>query len=45
MPNTPNEIKKFFSEGAEPVTMKEFNEFWKSCSDEDKNEFRNADLS
>lgn len=39
------DIKKYFSTSGEPLTTKEFTDFWNSCSEEEKDEFRKADLS
>jgi hypothetical protein len=43
--NTIPEIREFLTDGAKPLAQGEFVEFWKSLSDEDKNEFMKADLS
>lgn len=44
--NSIADIRRFFASGQEvQVTMEEFVEFWKSCTEEEKEEFRNADLS
>lgn len=42
--NTPKELIEFLSEGTEKVTPKEFRDFWGSLSDEEKTEYKNADL-
>jgi hypothetical protein len=39
------QIRQFFAKDAKPVPMAEFSEFWKSLSDSEKEEFKNADLS
>lgn len=36
------ELKKFFSTPDRPVSMKEFQDFWDSCTEEEKEEFRMA---
>jgi hypothetical protein len=38
------EIKRFLSTPEQPLTMDEFKEFWESCSEEEKEEFRTAEL-
>lgn len=38
------EIKQFFEVPDRPVVMTEFKEFWDSCTDEEKQEFREAEL-
>jgi uncharacterized protein YdaT len=43
--NTISEIKKYFEKDAEPISTAEFNEFWKSLSEQEKEEFRTSDLS
>ena len=42
--NSISDIRRFFEEG---TTLKqgEFIEFWKACSEEDRLEFKKADLS
>ena len=42
--NTVSDLKKFLSTPDNPVSMNEFNEFWKSCSDEEKAAYRAEDL-
>lgn len=39
------EIKNFFGEGTRKVTMAEFNEFWKSLTDDEKKYYKTADLT
>ena len=43
--NSIADIRKFFTEGAKPLSPNEFVDFWKSLSNEDKDEFKKADLS
>jgi hypothetical protein len=43
--NSIGDIRRFFSEGAKPLQPNEFISFWQSLSDEDKQEFKHADLS
>jgi hypothetical protein len=38
------DIKKYLSDGGEPLTMAEFNDFWKSLSEEEKQEFKDTKL-
>lgn len=45
MTNTPADIKSFFATPDKPVSAKEFMDFWKSCSDEEKDYYKSADLS
>lgn len=44
MPNSMSDIKKFLSTPENPVTGKEAIDFWTSLSEEEKEEFRNAEL-
>ena len=45
MENSLTEIMKFFgSDPQHPLKDNEFAEFWKSLTDEEKDEFRKADL-
>lgn len=43
--NGPKEMMAYFGSPERPVTMAEFREFWGSLSEEEKDEFRYADLS
>ena len=43
--NDMKEIRAFLSTPEKPVSMTEFSEFWKSLTDAEKTEFKNADLS
>lgn len=43
--NTPKEIMAFLSTEEKPVKSAEFREFWMSLSDEEKAEYKNADLT
>lgn len=38
------EIKKYLSDGGESLSTKEFTEFWNSLSEEEKDEFKRAEL-
>ncbi len=38
------DIKKYLSTPENPLTTKEFQEFWNSLSEEEKNEFRKSEL-
>lgn len=38
--NSMVDIKKFLSTPERPLTMQEFKEFWESCTEEEKEEFR-----
>ena len=38
------DLKRFLSTPDQPLTMQEFKEFWDSCSDEEKAEFKNTEL-
>lgn len=38
------DIQKYLSTLENPVKAKEFQEFWVSCSDEEKEEFRKTEL-
>lgn len=42
--NTLGELMKFFSTEDNPVGSGEFKTFWESLSDEEKDEFKNAEL-
>lgn len=47
MPESENSIadlKQYLGTPERPVTMEEFKEFWKDCSDEEKMEFKSTDL-
>lgn len=39
------ELKEWFGQGSRKVESKEMMEFWKSLSNEEKEEFKNAELS
>lgn len=43
--NSMTELRNFFNVAEKPCSMAEFSEFWKSLSDEEKAEFKAADLS
>lgn len=43
--NTPKDLKEFFSTPEKAVKAAEFMDFWKSLSDEEKEYYKNADLS
>lgn len=43
--NTIGEIRRFFETNAKPLGSNEFIVFWKSLSEEEKLEFKKADLS
>ena len=43
--NSISDIRKFFEGGVAPLQPSEFTEFWKSLSDEDKTEFKHANLT
>ena len=45
MGHSVTDLKAFFSTPEKPVSPKEMTEFWKSLSEEEKEEFRTADLS
>jgi hypothetical protein len=38
------EIKKYLSTPDQPLTMEEFREFWDSCSEEEKEQFKTTQL-
>jgi hypothetical protein len=38
------DLKKYLSTPENPVTMEELKEFWESCSDEEKEQFKNTEL-
>lgn len=42
--NSMKDLKEFFNVEGKPVTLTEMKEFWESLSDEEKAEFKNADL-
>lgn len=42
--NSISDIKKYLSEGGEPLENSEFMEFWNSLTDEEKEEFKNTPL-
>jgi hypothetical protein len=43
--NTVADLKTWLGTPEKPVTSKEMMDFWKSCSDEDKDHYRKAELS
>lgn len=43
--NTPKELMAFFSTPEKPVKLSEYNEFWKSLSNDEKEYYRTADLA
>lgn len=43
--NSIADIRRFFSENARPLEQNEFVQFWQHLSDQDKEEFKKADLS
>lgn len=45
MANSVKEIKDYFGTEGNPVGASEFMEFWKSCSDEDKEYYKEASLA
>lgn len=45
MAHTVSDLKEYFSTSEKPVLAKEMMEFWKSLSDEEKEEYKKADLS
>ncbi len=38
------EIRKYLETPDRPLPMKEFTDFWRSLSEEEKTEYKNADL-
>ena len=38
------DIKKYFERDDKPISTKEFNDFWKSLTEEEKEDFKKADL-
>lgn len=42
--NSLTEIREFLQSGVAPLKENEFKEFWMSLSEEEKNEFKQADL-
>jgi hypothetical protein len=38
------DIKKFLASPGKPVPMDEFKEFWDSCTDEEKEQFKRTEL-
>jgi hypothetical protein len=42
--NTITDLKRFLSTQENPVTMEEFKEFWNTCTDEEKMEFKSTKL-
>ena len=45
MENTVKDLKDFFGTSERPVDSKEMVDFWKSCTDEEKDYYRKAKLS
>ena len=45
MTNSASNLKEFFSTPEQPLSTSEFMEFWKSLSEEEKDYYREADLS
>jgi hypothetical protein len=43
--NSISDIRRFFDDEERPLQSNEFVAFWKSLSEEDKEEFKHADLS
>jgi len=43
--HTVAELKEWLGQGSRKVESKEMVDFWKSLSDEEKEEFKNAELS
>jgi hypothetical protein len=42
--NTIADLKKYLSDAAKPITMEEFKEFWETCSEDEKQEFKQTKL-
>lgn len=42
--NSISDIRKFFEEGSSPLAPGELMEFWKSLTEEEKTEFKKANL-
>lgn len=42
--NTVGDLKEFFSTSENPVSSAEFKEFWVSCTEAEREEFRQAEL-
>ncbi len=42
--NSITDLKKYLSTPDRPVTMEEFKDFWNSCTDEEKDEFKSTPL-
>lgn len=42
--NSISDIRRYFEDGERPLQPSEFTEFWKNLSEEDKKEFKHADL-
>lgn len=38
------DLMRFLSTPEHPITSAEFNEFWRSCSDQEREEFRSTEL-
>lgn len=45
MANSPTTLKEFFSTPEKPVSTKEMMDFWKELTEDEKESFRQADLS
>jgi hypothetical protein len=43
-PNSIMDLKKFLSTPERPVSTQEMSEFWKSCTEEEKEEFKRTPL-
>lgn len=43
--NSMTDLRNYFNVPEKPCSMAEFSEFWKSLSEEDKAEYKAADLS
>jgi hypothetical protein len=42
--NSVSDIRRYLSTPDNPVSMEEFTVFWKSLSDEEKDEYKNTEL-
>jgi hypothetical protein len=43
--NSISDIRRYFEDNAKPLEQREFIVFWQACSEEDRQEFKRADLS
>lgn len=43
--NTVKDLKEYFSTPENPVNAREMMDFWQSCSEDDKEYFKTADIS